>query len=342
MSVRVPPCRPCVQSVDAVCTSAALAAVLRPGILLAYCNDNFLVVYPTSAPGFAANWDDVMSPQLGKQPLGTSNAGDACQAGSGSLFSPERARPLKFSLFPPLLPSSNRSNNINNITFPGGRGTNMSDPAQPSYLSGINGAYGLPSQGPIGMTISGQAIYPVFGSNGAIALEVCSVDSCNEQIIPGVAQPVLRGDPFAYFGDNASCLYSAANYSADTTMHPPLIGWALDGPAIWGRYLHTTSAGFSTPLDACGGHQHGSFEYHYHAQVFTATWDADGQPGSTALIGSQYPAFTAGPFQCWRGNASAIDDFWNVNASSTCILLALGGRREVGGGDMPCSVCRRK
>jgi hypothetical protein len=57
---------------------------------------------------------------------------------------------------------------------------------------------------------------------------------------------------------------SAANY---TGQHPPQIGWSLDGPSIFGRYLDSSSLGFSVPLDDCGGHMHDNTPYHYHTQV---------------------------------------------------------------------------
>ena len=59
-------------------------------------------------------------------------------------------------------------------------------------------------------------------------------------------------------------MYSAANY---TGAHPPLIGFALDGPAIYGRYLSTSALGETVPLDKCGGHVHDNLDYHYHSQV---------------------------------------------------------------------------
>ncbi len=74
--------------------------------------------------------------------------------------------------------------------------------------------------------------------------------------------PVLHG----------SCMNSAANYSS-TTVHPPLIGFGRDGPSIYGRYLYTTSVGYTVALDDCGGHIHDGYEYHYHTMVrLTPCW----------------------------------------------------------------------
>ena len=39
-------------------------------------------------------------------------------------------------------------------------------------------------------------------------------------------------------------------------MHPPQIGWSLDGYSIYGRHLNILNQGYSTALDDCGGHTH--------------------------------------------------------------------------------------
>ncbi len=39
------------------------------------------------------------------------------------------------------------------------------------------------------------------------------------------------------------------------------IGWSRDGPSIFGRYLYTSSLGYSTAIDACGGHDHDGLGY---------------------------------------------------------------------------------
>ena len=104
------------------------------------------------------------------------------------------------------------------------------------------------------------------------------------------------------------------------TVHPPLIGFSLDGYAIYGRHLSTAAVGYSTALDTCGGHNHSSLGYHYHVQVVAATTGANtGAPGVVA--GQSYPATTTGVFNCWRGNVTA-DPYINAGnggpAFSTC------------------------
>jgi hypothetical protein len=70
----------------------------------------------------------------------------------------------------------------------------------------------------------------------------------------------------------------------------------MDGFYLYGRYLNESSEGYSTPLDDCGGHTHGSYGYHYHSQVLTMTVDRASNLGLTA--GQTYYAYIAGPYKC--------------------------------------------
>ena len=77
-------------------------------------------------------------------------------------------------------------------------------------------------------------------------------------------------------------------------MHPPLWGFSLDGYNIYGRHLSSSNEGYSTVLDNCGGHSHGTYGYHYHSQVIEAYATAGPAKGTT------YAVFPPGVFQCWR------------------------------------------
>jgi hypothetical protein len=160
----------------------------------------------------------------------------------------------------------------------------------------------------------------MFNNRGSYTPENCEVDACNEHVGQGGGQPHLHGDPFG-----PTCLYSKANYTNvagafDATVHPPLVGFSLDGYPIYGRHLSANAVGYSAALDTCGGHAHDAYGYHYHMQVVAATTGANtGAPGNTA--GQSYPATTVGVFNCWRGNVTA-DPYINAGnggpAFSTC------------------------
>ena len=118
----------------------------------------------------------------------------------------------------------------------------------------------------------------------------------------------MHGDPFGSW-----CLYSAANYSSPY-VHPPQIGWAFDGPSIYGRHLSPSNAGYYVDLDQCGGHAHGSLDYHYHAQVLTAVSDQGVVPGQSQ--GVSYYASTTGPYQCLKGDISLVKNYWGMGVTS--------------------------
>lgn len=144
--------------------------------------------------------------------------------------------------------------------------TNGSGDCNGCYLNTTySGVLGVPSGGNMAITVAGQDIYPWFNNIGINDAEQCNLDSCNEHIGQGGGQPHLHGDPFG-----TNCLYSAANYSS-VDAHPPLTGFSLDGPLIFGRYLSISAPGYNTSLDNCGGHSHGSYGYHYHNFIINDT-----------------------------------------------------------------------
>ena len=127
----------------------------------------------------------------------------------------------------------------------------------------------------------------------------------------GGGQPHLHGDPFGTW-----CLYSALNYSS-SFVHPPQIGWAFDGPSIYGRHLSPNNEGYSVSLDSCGGHVHDFYAYHYHAQVLTSTTDSGAYPGPPRQAAGQiYYASTTGPYKCLKGDISLITNYWGKQLTS--------------------------
>ncbi len=62
--------------------------------------------------------------------------------------------------------------------------------------------------------------------------------------------------------------------------------------------------GANTPLDACGGHRHSSYAYHYHAQVVDMTVPATATSPSQA-----YKAFVGGVYKCFKGDIESAEYF---------------------------------
>ena len=71
---------------------------------------------------------------------------------------------------------------------------------------------GIPADSGVGMSVSGQVLYPIWNNVAVYTPQQCEVDSCNEHVGQGGGQPHLHGDPY---GDEAptKCLYGPSNYT---------------------------------------------------------------------------------------------------------------------------------
>ncbi len=287
-------CKVCTQAVDDRCYSSSLYKLhgAYASVKAAYCNDKYIVILSDGSPSWNHNLQDVYVPP------GSTDGSGACVTRSSN---PQFVS-FKIPLNPVPLSTSTRSNNMGN--FPQGAAD-----AVGGYMNGINGGYGLPTRGAIAVSVTGQEIFPFYNNRATLTGESCEVDSCNEHVGGGGGQPHLHGDPFGEW-----CLYSAKNYSS-LDAHPPQIGWSLDGYPILGRYLSENAPGYNVTLDDCGGHVHGTYSYHYHAQVISAVTDADVAKNSmtnqpVVSSGTVYAAFSPGVYQCWKGDISTIPNFF--------------------------------
>eukprot|EP00743_Colponemidia_sp_Colp-15_P007064 GILK01007622.1.p1 GENE.GILK01007622.1~~GILK01007622.1.p1 ORF type:complete len:406 (-),score=30.97 GILK01007622.1:187-1383(-) len=150
----------------------------------------------------------------------------------------------------------------------------------------------LPLAGAVAVAINGVPIYPATDASYLLSWAFCEMDACSAHAGKG-GDYHYHGDPFG-----ADCLYTASDVSADN--HPILIGWAVDGPSVYGRYTTASQPGVNVALDNCGGHDHDSYGYHYHASVET----------DHTYNSNSYTAYFPGPKYCWRANISAIPNFW--------------------------------
>lgn len=303
------PCQTCTQATDPRCTTEFLTSVVKSngGIFAAYCNDKNLVIMSSGAPSHTPDLENVVIP-----PSGTVD-GVACVTRNWSEKYKRYLIPVVSVYTPAFVTSPNRSTNANTASFPGGAGCTATD----CWLSHAdNGDYGLPSAGSTGVSIGGEDVFPVFSDQVVLTPESCEVDSCNEHVGQGGGGPHLHGDPFHQTA--GKCLYSPEDYVLDGVQnveaHPPLVGFALDGPSIYGRYLSTNAPGYSVTMDDCGGHVHTDYVYHYHAQVKSAT--ATSRNKAKVDEGTEFPAFPFGPDQCYKVDISQIASYWAGNEAS--------------------------
>ena len=271
------------------------------GAVAAYCTDKYLIIYGTGATGFTTNMVDISQAPGGKYYPAGDTTEVTCVTSEVTVSSPK----METTVIPlvsgdykyTLLDTALDTNNMGSAAYDGAGDGNR------KYLCNTNNedCFGLPSWAGVGVTTTGQSIYPLYSNTVAITLDSCEVDSCNEHVGQGGGQPHLHGDPF--HASDTKCHYGPANYTDGITGHPPVIGFSYDGPSIYGRYLASSAPGFSTGLDDCGGHVHDSYVYHYHTQVISAT-TSSGNKGinKAANTGKTYPAFTPGPYKCFKGD----------------------------------------
>ena len=289
-------CMTCTASSDPRCTTAFLTALFSPypSVFAAFCNNNYLTIFTSSAGSGSYYLDSVPNP-----PGGTNSSNSAtCKTRTASLTPAWKTE--NFPLSPVLYPSASLSNNYGVYT---GTVNGNGGP-----LNNGTTTFWLPASGRIGVTLSGQEMYPVFNNRALFTNENCESDACNAHIGQGLGQPHLHGDPFG-----PTCHYNSSSYvnsttgAVDWTVHPPIIGIADDGLWIYGRYLSTLAPGGTVALDLCGGHSHGAFGYHYHTQVIAAL--SSGQGSGTNTVGLAYPQTSTGPLYCFKGNLSADSQY---------------------------------
>ena len=123
--------------------------------------------------------------------------------------------------------------------------------------------YNYASNSVNGLAVDGIKIYPAMNNTlvfGTINAEVTST---------GVH--VGRGMGLHYHADghsfnaNGINLYNGNDYPGHT--HPPIIGFGMDGLALYGKYDSTFAEmeGYGVALDELGTHSHEGYGVHYHA-----------------------------------------------------------------------------
>ena len=94
------------------------------------------------------------------------------------------------------------------------------------------------------MMKDGVPIYPYFDDRKQTAWDSCEVDFCNAHS--------GKGEDYHYHGDpfGEKCAYSDRDYSG---VHPPHVGWSMDGYPVYGRYISDRSYndGIDVDLDGC-------------------------------------------------------------------------------------------
>ncbi|WP_424961883.1 T9SS type A sorting domain-containing protein [Ekhidna sp.] len=149
-----------------------------------------------------------------------------------------------------------------------------------------------------GIAIDGVVIYPSHNNNLRFAAMDAEISSTGIHVGQGMGLH-YHADGHGFTGNGLN-LYNESDYEG--VNHPPIIGFAYDGVALFGKYEsdYSSMEGYGDALDEFGGHDHSEFGYHYHAfgEEVTVEDDMEGTIGPFVqhflLVGA------------WKGNINEI------------------------------------
>jgi len=158
-------------------------------------------------------------------------------------------------------------------------------------------AYNISSVSGLGVGLDGVSIYPLFSNMLVSCQENGEITSSGIHVGQGMGLHWHSDGHTAVANDFN--LYNMADYPGQP--HPPLIGFGLDGLALYGTYeaAFPNQEGIGVPLDSFGGHSHGVYGYHYHAHTVA----------SVSSRGTPYTNFVLIK-GAWKGKINSIPDFW--------------------------------
>ena len=159
-----------------------------------------------------------------------------------------------------------------------------------------------------GIALDGVVVYPALNNTLNMAASAGELSSVGIHSGRGLGVH-YHADAHSANGSGLN-LYNAADYEGYA--HPPIISFGFDGVAGYGKYVDgdATSEGATEALDAWGGHEHGVYAYHYHAETSVDTATVEGPGGSSTA----YTAHVLPPKGAWRGRINGIPDFWDGSA----------------------------
>jgi hypothetical protein len=165
--------------------------------------------------------------------------------------------------------------------------------------------YNYASLGSNGVAVDGVPIYPSLNNTLLHASNAAEITHGGIHVGRGL-ELHYHADGHSY-SKNGINLYNLADYEGRN--HPPLIGMAYDGVALFGRYEENygTMEGYSIALDEYGGHDHGDdfgFHYHAHTQEVSST-------GNNAVTFDQRFLLVG----AWKGKINDIPGFLEVKTN---------------------------
>ncbi|MGY9010264.1 MAG: hypothetical protein ACKVI7_11365, partial [Rhodobacterales bacterium] len=181
--------------------------------------------------------------------------------------------------------------------------------------------YSWTSINTVGIAIDGVEIYPLFNNVLLASVEGAEVTQSGIHVGQGMGLH-WHGDGHSANGNKMN-IYNLRDY---TGSHPPLIGFGIDGLALYGKYESTYSsmAGYSTAIDDFGGHEHDGYNYHYHAHTMASS-TLQAISGYTGSATYTVAVLMKG---AWAGLINDIPEFWNGTIPKGAQNSKYGGHKD--------------
>ena len=126
-----------------------------------------------------------------------------------------------------------------------------------------------------GIAVDGVKIYPSINNTLVFAQMNAEITSTGVHVGRGMGLH-YHADGHSFSGNGIN-LYNIQDY--DGHSHPPIIGFSLDGLALYGKYetQYSSMDGAAIALDDFGSHSHGDYGQHYHSheKIVTNEWNGE-------------------------------------------------------------------
>ena len=179
--------------------------------------------------------------------------------------------------------------------------------------------YNYASISGIGIIIDGVSLYPVLNNTLTTAHKSAEITNTGIHVGQGMGLH-YHGDGYGAkltFNNKTNNLFLYNDNDYVGSKHPPLIGFGLDGIALYGVYNsgYSSMHGYNVGLDSFGGHSHGKYGYHYHCHTIQ---NNSSNNIDTITDGSEPTVYKIHALMkgAWKGNVNDIPEFWDTSHGS--------------------------